>query len=434
MKDTTWSILNKLRNNALDQHSNISLMICLILFKISKDFKDELEFLRKPHKLSEYVDSIDLSALEINPKVSTLKEQLHSFPVTDLLNNIPDDLIIDEVLQELTLLDFSKDISRGDYLKISNDFMDMQSYLLSTLGKANGITTTPKEISYLLKECLNVQQDESLLDPCLGSGNMAILIGENAIKIEGQDVNTWYHSISEINAIVSNKDITVFKGDSILDPQFNEADVVISNIPFGMKLQNINEDFLNWDKPSKRSGDFHFTSLLLSYMKNRGAIVLPEGALFRSGDDGLVRGNIANAGFISAVLSLPPNLFNNTSIATSIIIFDKKTNNDEILFIDTKAFFKPIRGGVETTIDKLKNIVDIFKNKTLIDGVSVLKTKEELKSNDYILTVNRYVSNLEDLKIIDTAKLAKELETLESDIQSYQSKTNNLINKIRGEK
>lgn len=60
-------------------------------------------------------------------------------------------------------------------------------------------------------------------------------------------------------------------------------------------------------------------------MKNSGtmAIVLPLGVLFRGGSEGKIRKKLLENGSIDAVIGLPANLFNSTSIPTCILVLKR---------------------------------------------------------------------------------------------------------------
>ena len=65
---------------------------------------------------------------------------------------------------------------------------------------------------------------------------------------------------------------------------------------------------------------------------------------------------------IEAVISLPSNLFSWTSLATSIIIFNKGKKNDKILFIDASKYFeKQVKINNLTNIG-IKIIIDIYND------------------------------------------------------------------------
>jgi type I restriction enzyme M protein len=72
------------------------------------------------------------------------------------------------------------------------------------------------------------------------------------------------------------------------------------------------------------------------------AIVLPHGALFRSGaEQHISKYLIENKNFLDAVIGLPANIFYGTGIPTCILVFKKcRENPDDILFIDASKILK----------------------------------------------------------------------------------------------
>jgi type I restriction enzyme M protein len=237
--------------------------------------------------------------------------------------------------------------------------------------------------------------------------------------------------MAKINLLIANKDNSkIFMENSLLTPQFKKADVVVCDPSFGLRENYYIKDCLKWGEPSKSGMDLYFLSLILYYMKDRGAIISPEGVLFRSGKDGEVRENIIKENLIEAVISLPGGVFQNTGIATSILILNKNKKDDKILMIDTKDMFEKVRGGVNISNEKIKEIIDIFHSKKEVKNISKLIPLEVLSENEYKLTVNRYIIPEMEEENIDLNKLFKEVSKINDEIEFFKKETNKLINKI----
>ncbi len=64
------------------------------------------------------------------------------------------------------------------------------------------------------------------------------------------------------------------------------------------------------------------------------AIVLPHGVLFRGAAEGKIRQTLIEKNVLDMVIGLPANLFYGTSIPTTILVFKKNRQTEDILFID----------------------------------------------------------------------------------------------------
>ena len=421
----------------LSPNKILELLYILTTYKIMVDFKKEEEYLREPHIITNYIQNIDIKKLEKNPYFSELIYQLEPLEIYNLVSKLDIDNqedFIKEIIYYLDDLDFSKDIARGNYKAVTEKFYAIQNWIFNKYSRFNEMASTPDIINALLKNILNVKETETLLDPCIGTGKLALEVGENAKQIIGQEINSLSYEIIKINMLIANKDNTkIFMGDSLLENKFKEADVIISNNPFGLRLNrydNIPLEYLKWGEPSKSGMDLHFLSLILYYMKDRGAIISPEGILFKSGKDGEVRKNIIEENLIEAVISLPTGIFDYTGIATSILILNKNKKDNKILMIDTKEMFEKIRGGVTISDEKIKEIIDIFHSKKEVKNISKLMPLEVLSENEYILTVSRYIIPEMEEEKIDLKELSKEVNVIDYEIENLKKEINKLIEKI----
>ena len=94
----------------------------------------------------------------------------------------------------------------------------------------------------------------------------------------------------------------------------------------------------------KGAADYAFVTHMLYHLADNGtmAVVLPHGALFRSGAEGQIRKYIIEKqNYLDAVIGLPSNLFYETSIPATVLVFKKCRRDDEdILFIDASKEFE----------------------------------------------------------------------------------------------
>ena len=194
--------------------------------------------------------------------------------------------------------------------------------------------------------------------PC-GSGGMLLeayhFVQRNnedvrTLKLYGQEKNLTTSAIARINLFLHGiEDFQIIRGDTLREPAFHNGDilsqfdVVIANPPFSLKnwgAQNWTHDPYGRNiagTPSDNSGDYAWVQHMITSMakpNGRMAIVLPHGALFRSGIEARIREKLLEEDLLEAVIGLGPNLFYGTGIS-ACILFLKQINQK----IKNKKFY-----------------------------------------------------------------------------------------------
>jgi type I restriction enzyme M protein len=311
-------------------------------------------------------------------------------------------------------------------------------------NKKAGEFYTPRSIVRLMIEILDPQPGETICDPACGTGGM-LLEAVNHVrrmtgdvktlrgKLFGQERNLTTSGIARINLFMHGvEDFEIVRGDTLRSPAFFEGDrlarfdLVIANPPFS--LENWGEE--NWINdsfgrnfagvPPAKSGDFAWVQHMirsLAARTGRMAIVLPHGALFRSGAEGQIRKRILELDVLEAVIGAGPNLFYGTGLAACILIFRRQKaaeRKNQVLFIDASTLFK--RGRNQNTLEPehITRILELYGNYKTVAGLAKIANLEEIEKNDWNLNVSRYVDPLaaeNTMSVTDAlAKLKNSLE------------------------
>ncbi|MFD6729456.1 N-6 DNA methylase, partial [Corynebacterium xerosis] len=218
--------------------------------------------------------------------------------------------------------------------------------------------------------------------------------------------------------------LTQFKvevGDTLKDPRFTnpdgsvkQFDVIVANPPYSLKWKPWTTD------PRARGGvapqstaDWAFVQHMIASMdpeKGRAGVVLPNGVLFRGGQEGAIRQWVIDEDLLEAVIGLPANLFYNTTIPTCILVFRARgTKIDErkngVLFIDaSKRFAKGknrnvlTKGDVATTVAAYHSLLEPDGTVRAHDGsdapVAQFVPTSEIAANGYDLNISRYIKQV----------------------------------------
>ncbi len=373
----------------------------------------------------------------------------------------------------------------GDYQKSGIDvFGDAYEYLMtmyaSNAGKSGGEFFTPQEVSELLAKIAlhNQESVNKVYDPCCGSGSLLLqfskVLGDKNVSkgYFGQEINLTTYNLCRINMFLHDINYSKFHiahGDTLLDPKheddepfdaivsnppystkwagdndpilinderFEPFDAIVSNPPYSTKWVGDNNPILISDERFSKAGvlapknaaDLAFTMHMLSYLSNSGTAAIVEfpGVLYRGNAEAKIREYLVKENFIDCVIALPDNLFFGTSIATCILVLKKNKQDDTTLFIDASKEF--VKEGKKNKLKEhnREKILKTYTERKVIKHFSALASMEQIKENDYNLSVNRYVEQEDTKEIIDIKALNAEI----SQIVERQSALRNSLESI----
>ena len=325
-------------------------------------------------------------------------------------------------------LDFSN--NRAD----DNDVLgDAYEYLMkqfaSEAGKSKGQFYTPSEVSRIMAKILKISESKKspieVYDMACGSGSLLIKAGNEAVDnskvyLYGQEKDTNTAGLCVMNMFLhGNATAQIKSGNTLTNPQFLENrkirsfDFCVANPPFSVKKWNTDltaennfDRFTAFGTPPDNCGDYAFLLHMLKSMNSvngRGAIILPHGVLFRSGQEELIRKNLLKSGFIEGIIGLPSNLFYGTGIPACIIVLDKKeaSNRKNIFMIDASKYF--VKDGNKNKLreEDIKKITDTYLNKIEIEHYSKSVSMKDIEKEEYNLNIPRYIDSFDDEVIQD---------------------------------
>lgn len=347
--------------------------------------------------------------------------------------------VIVEVLTALSLIDFKIEDSRSDLLG------DAYEYLIgefaSGAGKKGGEFYTPAQVSRLLAQIVSEGKTrlKSVYDPTCGSGSLLLRVGDftNVTNYFGQELNPTTYNLARMNMILHGLHFDKFsirQGDTLMDDMHQDlqAEAVVANPPFSAKWKSDTDPVLANDErfsqygrlAPKGAADYAFVTHMLYHLADNGtmAVVLPHGALFRSGAEGQIRKYIIEKqNYLDAVIGLPANLFYGTSIPATVLVFKKcRKEDDDILFIDASKGFEKGKNQNKLTDENISKIFETYKDRVEIEKYSHKATLKEIEENEFNLNIPRYVDTFKEEPEIDieaVAKEAKELAGKEEDLK-----------------
>lgn len=357
------------------------------------------------------------------------------------------------------LLNGIGDMKLGDYQDNTIDaFGDAYEYLMSmyasNAGKSGGEFFTPQEVSELLTKLAIVGKTEvnKVYDPACGSGSLLLqaakILGKDKIQqgFFGQEINITTYNLCRINMFLHDIGFEKFNiacEDTLTNPQHWDEEpfeVIVSNPPYSIKWAGDDDATLINDprfSPAgvlapKSKADLAFIMHSLSWLATNGtaAIVCFPGIMYRGGKEQKIRKYLIENNYVDCVIQLPENLFFGTTIATCIMVLKKSKSDSKVLFIDATKECIKVTNNNKLDEKNITNIIDAFKKRVSKDYFTYLATYDEIKANEYNLSVSTYVEPEDTREVIDIVKLNAKIKAIVAQEQALREAIDKLITEI----
>ncbi len=328
-----------------------------------------------------------------------------------------------------------------------------------------GEVYTPREVIRLMVRMLEPRPGERVYDPACGSGGMLILSYKEVETREGRDAadrlflfgqeqNFKTLALAKMNLYIHDiRNGDLRQGDTLRYPKFLEGNrlmrfhVILSNPPW-------NQD--GYDEASVKRGEFWrerfrygFTTrqsadwLWIQHMlasadpeTGRIAVVIDNGALFRSGREKKIRRAVLEDDRIEAVLLLPEKLFYNTGAPGAILVFRMKkpeSRRGKVLFINASREYEPhpsVRKLNRLGEAHIEKIVKAYRAFAEEEGFSRVVPLEEIADNDWNLNVTLYVYPVEEEEPVDIPAEWRALQEIRKEKAALDAKIRGFLEEL----
>ena len=172
----------------------------------------------------------------------------------------------------------------------------------------------------------------------------------------------------------------------------------------------------------------------LSWLAANGtaAIVCFPGIMYRGGAEKKIRQYLIDNGYVDCIIQLPDNLFFGTTIATNIMIIRRGKTDNTTLFIDASKECVKVTNSNKLAQENIEHIVQLFTERKDVSHVAHLAAYEEIKEQDYNLSVSTYVEAEDTREKIDIVKLNAEIEEIVAREDVLRSEIRKIIAEIEG--
>ncbi len=293
------------------------------------------------------------------------------------------------------------------------------------------------------------------IDPACGSGSLLLkaekVLGKDAVLTGffGQEINVTTYNLCRINMFLHDVGYDKFSiecEDTLISPQHwddEPFELIVSNPPYSIKWAGDDDAVLINDprfSPAgvlapKSKADLAFIMHSLSWLASNGtaAIVCFPGIMYRGGAEKKIRQYLVDNNFVDCIIQLPSNLFFGTPIATCIMVMKKNKIDNGILFIDASNEYIKVTNNNRLTDDNIEHIVTAFAERKDKEYFCRLVPYEEVKDNDYNLSVSTYVEAEDTREKVDIVKLNAEIEKIVTREQVLRDEIAKIIAEIEVE-
>ena len=340
---------------------------------------------------------------------------------------------------------------------IGNTYIYLIERFDSDAGKKAGEFYTPSKVSELVAKLCQPKPGARICDPACGSGSLLIeaakVVGDHDYSLFGMEANGSTWALCRMNMFLHSEDSARIEWcNTLTSPALVEADSlmkfdnIVANPPFSLDKWGAEEaqtDPFNrfWRGiPPKSKGDFAFICHMLEAAvkkKGRVAVVVPHGVLFRGSAEGRIRTSIIEENLLDAVIGLPSNLFQTTSIPVAILVFDRSrekgganASRKDVLFIDASKDFQPGKNQNSLLDEHIAKIIDTYEKRKPIDKYAHLASFNEMEDNDFNLNIPRYIDTFEEEEEIDIVAVQKEIDKLEKELAEVSSQMTDILKEV----
>ena len=295
-------------------------------------------------------------------------------------------------------------------------------------------------------------KDGRKIDPACGSGSLLLkavkILGKDGVVTGffGQEINITTYNLCRINMFLHDIDFDKFDiacEDTLINPQHwddEPFELIVSNPPYSIKWAGKDNPLLINDprySPAgvlapKSKADMAFIMHSLSWLAPNGtaAIVCFPGIMYRGGAEQKIRKYLVDNNFVDCIIQLPSNLFYGTPIATCIMVMKKGKTDNKILFLDATNECVKVTNNNKLTPENIDHIVDAFTKREDKQYFCRLASYEEVKKENYNLSVSTYVEQEDKREKIDIVKLNAQIKDIVAREQVLRDEIDKIVAEI----
>lgn len=323
---------------------------------------------------------------------------------------------------------------------------------------------TPHSVARIMAQILVPEPVKGVkcYDPSAGSGtllmSLAHEIGEENCTIYSEDISQKSSNMLRLNLVLNNLTHSIpniIKTNTIAFPFYLDTkfEFIVSNPPFKLDFTDFHADLdkdafkkrffagiPNIPKSKKESMSIYllFIQHIMHSLSDNGkaAIVVPTGFITaQSGIEKKIRERLIENGWLRGVVSMPSNIFASTGTNVSVLLLDKKADNEHIVLMDASKLGETVKEGknqrtVLTPAEEAK-IIDTFNQKIAVEDLSVVVSKEDIAAKNYSFSAGQYFEVKIEYVEITAEEFQNKMTAFENNLTAMFTESADLEKKIQ---
>jgi type I restriction enzyme M protein len=364
-----------------------------------------------------------------------------------------------DLIQRINAFELSTEKVEKDFL--GEAYMYMVGEFAKDEGKEGGQFFTPTDVIDLMVRLLaktgetdGFEKGASFHDPTCGSAGFLVHAASYFRKdggdpstwtVTGQELNADIASIAQVNTFMHGLEAEIRREDSLSNPQFpgyledgEGFDYVLANFPFSADWDKSDLGDDKWNRfnwasklPRSNRADYAFIMHIARLLNDNGKaiVVVPRGVLFRTNEKAF-RKPMIEKDILEAVIGLPSNLFQSVSLPSALMVLNRNKEPDRkgrVQFIDAadERFYVEKSNHNDITPEGRDSIVSLFADWTTEERTSRTVTRDEIRANEYNLTLSLYIEPEDPIGPIDIDEEIAEFHNLGSELDAARERLDN---------
>lgn len=388
-----FGIFDAVRTSSELNNQEDSAQITLLLVSLYKDNLIRLEFFRSDFSVPDLIKDVLQSKLDID------KKEIYLSIIEILIDSLSK--LVSQPLDYLffQLFQIEKELLTEHFPSIVDDVIYRIAY---THGRYAGEFIQPLELTHFMNRLSNLKTGSKVYNPFAGLASFGINLNQSQ-NYFGQELSQRTWALGALRLMAYNKPVNLAYRceDSILNwpSRLEKYDLIISNPPYGIRLNNRYKDIAL----QYRTIECFLIDKGIESLKQDGKLIalLPQGFLFRGGQEQRLRKFLVDNDLIESIISLPSGLLLNTGIPLTILVLNKsKSVPDKVKFIDATTFVSNVDSRLK--ILDYNKLISFIQNEMVDENIIRIIGNDQIRQNVYNLTVARYFQ-----KHIDGVRLAE---------------------------
>lgn len=317
---------------------------------------------------------------------------------------------------------------------------EMNAQVLGRFSADSANLNMERIFSALVGEC----SGKSVYDGACGLARIASSLNSEALYLEEINHSTYVTAYRLLT--LESKHFKLVNTDSLLESALElekQFDLVVMEPPMAQKF-GADERRMLVESPfiqvptgsavSAAAGDSLWIQQVLSKLNEtgKGYILIPQGFLFRGGYDAKVREYLLENELLEAVIGLPANVLNGTSIPPVILVLNKnKPAGSPVVFVDASEIGTSNKNRIVISEEDAALIADLSAGKRVDDERYKAVFMPEIRLQNNELNIPRYIAKTVEVEELDLAKELKTLQSYQADFEQSQQKLTSLLAKYQ---